>query len=458
MPLVRLRMDELVNAWVGDAKTPFQLGLLGVFEAGRWRRTDGTIAVEDLARELAARANGVPQMRRRVLWTRRGEGHPVWVEDPAFDIAAHVGSCTLPAEDDLLTWAANRSIRPLNLDRPLWHAEVVDGLTDGGFAVLLVLHHILADGLAGVRIAGSLFDISPDAARPKAPPATASPVPSHRDLVRDRHARTGGPHRHPRLTARPAEHPRRRRPAAGLREAIGSLRAPLPATSLPRRVGSGRRMVAATVRLEQVRTAGHALDATVNDLVLAAVTDGLRDLLLSRGEPVAGVFLRATVPAGTGGAGQAMGMLVVDLPVGEPDPGQRLTLIHAATTTGKARLRASGGEVTDILHVPLPIARAIVRWGRRLGSTRVNLGVSNVPGPTAPLWLAGARMRQAYPIAPLVPLVPISVAALSYAGSLAVTVNADATVTDLDVVADGMARSFHQNAGSATQSDVPGSW
>jgi diacylglycerol O-acyltransferase len=118
MPLVRLRMDELVNAWVGDATTPFQLGLLGVFDAGRWRRTDGTVAVEDLARELAARANGVPQLRRRVLWTRRGEGRPVWVEDPAFNIAAHVGSGTLPAGDDLLTWAANRSIRPLDLDRP----------------------------------------------------------------------------------------------------------------------------------------------------------------------------------------------------------------------------------------------------------------------------------------------------------------------------------------------------
>jgi diacylglycerol O-acyltransferase len=457
MPLARLRMDELVNAWVGDANTPFQLGLLGVFDAGRWRRTDDSIAVEDLAEQLAARARGVQQMRRRVLWTRPGEGRPVWVGDSALEVAAHVGSCTLPAGHDLLTWAANRSVRPLDLDRPLWRAEVVDGLPDGGFAVLVVLHHILADGVAGVRMAGALFDLAPDTVRADAPPATDCPVPSHRDLVRDRFTRRGRPHPRRRLPARTAEKAGGRHPMAGFLNAIEGFRTPLPATSLPRRVGSGRRMVAVTVRLELVRTAGHALGATVNDLVLAAVTDGLRDLLLSRGEPIEGVFLRATVPAGTGGAGQAMGMLVVDLPVGEPDPSQRLTLIHAATTTGKARLRASGGEVTDILHVPLPMARAIVSWGRRLGSTRVNLGVSDVPGPTAPLWLAGARMGQALPIAPLVPLVPISVAALSYAGSLAVTVNADASVTDLDVVADGMARSFQQYTALATQTDVPGS-
>jgi WS/DGAT/MGAT family acyltransferase len=368
----------------------------------------------------------------------------------AFEIAAHVGSCTLPAGSDLLTWAANRSIRRLDLDRPLWRAEVVDGLPDGGFAVLVVVHHILADGLEGVRMAGALFDLSPDAVRTEAPPAANSPVPSHRDLVRDRVARVRRSQLRRRLTARAEEKAGIRHPVAGFLDAMMAFRTPLPATSLPRRVGSGRRMGAVTVRLELVRTAGHALGATVNDLVLAAVTEGLRDLLLSRGDAVAGMFLRATVPAGTGGAGQAMGMLVVDLPVGEPDPRRRLALIHSATTTGKARLRGSGGQVTDILHVPLPIARAIVRWGRRVGSTRVNLGVSNVPGPTAPLWLAGARMCQALPIAPLVPLVPISVAALSYAGSLAVTVNADASVTDLDVVADGMARSFHRYTALAT--------
>jgi diacylglycerol O-acyltransferase len=90
-----------------------------------------------------------------------------------------------------------------------------------------------------------------------------------------------------------------------------------------------------------------------------------------------------------------------------------------------------------------------VRWGRRLGSSRVNLSVSNVRGPSDPLWLAGASLLEALPIAPLVPLVPVSVAALSYAGSLGVTVNADASIADLAVVAAGIDRSFAQYAALA---------
>jgi len=148
-----------------------------------------------------------------------------------------------------------------------------------------------------------------------------------------------------------------------------------------------------------------------------------------------------------------MGMMVIDLPVAEPDPLRRLALINHATTTRKARLRAVGGNVTDILHMPLPLVRAFVRWGRRVGSSRINLSVSNVPGPAAPLWLAGARMLEAVPVAPLVPLVPFSAAALSYDGSLAVAVNADATVVDLDLVKAGMTRSFSRHRELAALSE-----
>ena len=180
----------------------------------------------------------------------------------------------------------------------------------------------------------------------------------------------------------------------------------------------------------------------MNDLVLAAVTEGLRELLAGRGELTDGLFLRATVPVATGRAGQAMGMLVVDLPVGERDAGRRLSLIAAATRAGKADLRDTEGDVTDLLHMPWPVLRVAVRWGRRVGSSRVNLSVSNVTGPAAPLWLAGARMVAVVPVAPLVPLVPLSVAAISYAGSLSVAANADAAIHDLPELGQAMARSL----------------
>jgi hypothetical protein len=91
MVLTRLRMDELVNAWVSDENTPFQTALLGTFDAGPFRRPYGTVDVPRIRRELTAHAHRVPALGRRVVWTRLGEGRPVWTADPAFDPAGHRG-------------------------------------------------------------------------------------------------------------------------------------------------------------------------------------------------------------------------------------------------------------------------------------------------------------------------------------------------------------------------------
>ncbi len=95
-----------------------------------------------------------------------------------------------------------------------------------------------------------------------------------------------------------------------------------------------------------------------------------------------------------------------------------------------------------MVHLPIPLARVGMSWLRRFGGTRVTLFVTDVPGPTTPLWLAGARLLEAVPVAPLVQHVALGVAALSYAGELVVSVHADGAVTDLDVMTDAMTVSF----------------
>ena len=172
------------------------------------------------------------------------------------------------------------------------------------------------------------------------------------------------------------------------------------------------------------------------------MTSGLRDLLAARGELIPGLVLRTSVPAATGGTGQVAAMLVAELPVGEPDPLRRLALVARSTASGKSQLRTGVGDGRGVLTLPVILARPIVRWARQFGSRRLSLSVADIPGPPNPLWLAGCRLRQAAPIAPLTPLVPVCVAALSYAGELAVTVNADAAITDLDRIADGIRHSF----------------
>ena len=331
-------------------------------------------------------------------------------------------------------------VRPLDLDQPLWRAVLVDGLPEGGFAVLLVVHHILIDGLAGVRLAGSLFDSSPDAGRRTHRRPLRHRLPTHSELVRDM-LRTLRVPRRRRRTARRATWPPDGRPPRTPCRASG-LRYPPHHCHDRSACNDGRSRRRS--RWRRSSAPDTPWEPPCNDLVLAMVTDGLRDLLAGRAELHPGLFLRTTVPVATGRAGQAMGMLVVDLPVGEPDPRQRLALITTATTAGKARLRATGDDVTAILHLPVPLLRLFVRWGRRVGSSRINLSVSNVPGPDAHLWLAGARMERAVPIAPLVPLVPLSVAALSYSGSLTIAVNADAAITDLALMAPAMTQALRR--------------
>ena len=434
-------MDELVNAWVADECTPFQIALLGVFDATPFLLAEGAVDVPRIRRELALRAGRVPALRRRVVWTHLGEGMPVWAPDPAFDPDRHIEGGTLPPGAELPDWAANRIVRPLPLDRPLWRAEVVDGLPGRRFAIVIVVHHVAADGIAGVALAGSLLDSSSEPPPPSAPPPASPPLPSHRDLLRDRWDAVWATLRR----ARPpsvATLSRVRDLAAQVRAASSDLRTRTSATSLPRTVGRTRRLVIVHQPLGELRRTGHSLGATVNDLLLAAVTGGMRDLLAQRGDDVGSLRLRTSVPAATRVGGQASGIMLVDLPVSEPDPLRRLTSITGTTITAKRHLHAGAPDITEVMHLPMPLARVGMRWMRRFGGTRVNLFVTDVPGPTAPLWLAGARLLEAVPVAPLVQHVGLGVAALSYAGDLAVSVHADGSVADLQALADGMTTDF----------------
>jgi WS/DGAT/MGAT family acyltransferase len=447
-------MDELVNAWVADRFTPFQIALLGVFDARPFRSPDGELDVAGIRAALDLRARRVEALGRRVVWTRAGEGMPVWAPDPEFDPARHLETSVLPAGADLPTWAAGRIVRPLPLDRPLWRAEIVGGLPGERFALIVVVHHVAADGIAGVTLAGSLLDGSPDADPAPAPARPAPPLPSHGELLRDRARQLGAA-------------VRRARPLSGtgprhvlelirqIRGAFAELSVRTSTTSIPRTVGPTRRLVVVRQPLDELRRAGHALGVTMNDLLLAAVTAGLRELLTARGEDVAGLTLRTSVPAATAAGTQVSGVMLVDLPVAEPDPLRRLASIHATTSRAKQRLRSGPADVAALVHLPIPLARVGMRWMRRFGGTRVNLFVSDVPGPTAPLWLAGARLLEAVPIGPLVQNVGLGVIALSYAGELAVSVHADGRLTDLDVLARALQGSLDGYRAASGTASVP---
>jgi WS/DGAT/MGAT family acyltransferase len=316
----------------------------------------------------------------------------------------------------------------------------------------LRLHHAVADGTAALAVFGALLDAAPDAPTPAGPPPwTPAPIPAASQLLADnlrrRRAELGrgwAGLAHPGKTLAQA-----RAAWPAWREVLAEQ--PAPHTSLNRPVGAGRRLAIVRGRLDLTKRIAHAHHATVNDVVLAAVAGGLRQLLASRGEDVHDLVQRAMVTISThheqpGHAqGNMPGWMMVPLPFGEPDPVRRLELIAAQTAARKHKARPEAGS--GIFR----FAAGQRAWYRHFPRQRsVNLVVTNVAGPAVPLYLAGARLLELFPMMPVMGNLTLVVAVLSYAGQLNITATADHdSCPDLEVFAQGVRTALDDLARSA---------
>jgi diacylglycerol O-acyltransferase / wax synthase len=200
--------------------------------------------------------------------------------------------------------------------------------------------------------------------------------------------------------------------------------------------------------LDEVKAVGRRHDATVNDVVLASVSAGLRALFLARGERPAKA-LNALVPVsrrrpehrGTGG--NQVTAILVHLPVDEPDAVSRLARI--CEQTRELKRSPDGAALAALLGWADALPPGVMAPLSRLVHHQpfVNIVVTNVAGPTVPLSLLGAEMTDIVPIVPLARNLSLGVAALSYRGQLVVGLHADASACpDIAVVAEEMARAM----------------
>jgi diacylglycerol O-acyltransferase len=358
---------------------------------------------------------------------------------------------TPPADQvQLLAACAQLYRRRLDPSRPLWEAWLLPGLPQQQVGLLLRAHHTIADGVAGVAAFGALLDLAADTPVSAAPPWTPTPIPTAGELLRDNlHRRVQGLDRALLSLAHPSRTLRRARDAwPAWREFFAEQRA--PRTSLNRPIGADRRLAVVGSRLELIKQVAHAHHAKVNDVVLAAVAGGLRQLLAGRGEPVEKLVLRTMVPISLHHEqpGQASGnqdtMMLVPLPLGEPDPVRRLQLIAAETAERKRKAHPQTGS--GISQWPL-FQRAFLRG---LAHQRLmNTSVTNVPGPPVPLYLAGAQLLELFPVVSLMGNFTLAVAVLSYAGQLNLTAVADQdTCPDVEVFAEGVRSALDELARS----------
>jgi WS/DGAT/MGAT family acyltransferase len=414
-------------------------------------RADGPLTYDDVARVVRHRLHLAPRLRQRVAPVPGNLARPVWVDDDRFDVEFHLRRAALPAPGGRaeLERAVGRVLsRQLDRSKPLWELYVYEGLEGSRTAVLLKLHHALADGIGGMLIASALYDLSPDA--PLGPqevvPWAPEPPPSGEALLASAIEEQV---LHPlEALARVFEGPTRAaRSFADALTGVGALvgMGPPPRGPFDVGVGPARRFAITDVPFEVVRSIKHLRGVTVNDVVLSAIADGLHEVLRSRGADHAGRTLRVMVPvsvrsrAEAGDVGNRVAPAFVDVPVGRMTPGARLERVHAATSQLKAGGMALGVDTIIGLGAYAPgalhaMAARLISRGRWF-----NLVVSNVPAPQVPIYVAGARLVASYPAMPLGERCGLSVACTSLGGTLAFGLTADwDAAPDLDVLTQGV--------------------
>jgi diacylglycerol O-acyltransferase / wax synthase len=411
---------------------------------------EGRPPLGDLRAELDRRIQFLPVYRCRLSSPHAGRlRRPKWERDPSFDIAEHVRRAALPepgGDAELTAWCADYWSTRLDRSRPLWDAVLLEGLADGRWALATKTHHALIDGVGAVDVTQLLLDPSRARSRRRAaaPPQTPAPdgegpaLPERfADLV------SGGTE----LLSHPARMLAEARAAASLVVREELLAAPRTSLNIP--IGAHRRYALVRTRLSDAKAVKRALGGTVNDVVLAAATGGLRDLLLARGEEPPAHGLRAMVPVNARTkadrleAGNKVSSLFVHLPVVEPDPLRRYRILSGETRELKHSDQARGGADLVALSGLVPPALHALLAGSALGARLFNLTITNVPGPQRSLYAFGSRMEEVLPLVPLAANHAIGIAVVSYAGRMFFGLSGDErSVPDLAVLRRGIEHSL----------------
>ncbi|HYI19127.1 MAG TPA: wax ester/triacylglycerol synthase family O-acyltransferase [Solirubrobacteraceae bacterium] len=382
----------------------------------------GPPSPEEVRHRLALRLDAVPRFRMRLSDPIvAGTGFPHWEPDPRFDLGHHVRRAAIPAPGgpaELLEWAGDFYSHRLDRARPLWELVVLEGLEGGRWALCTKTHHALADGIGSVDAAAILLDTGTDDT------AWGSPAESpaeHGTLVGTvlgaAHAVT-----HPLQTAQ--------RSLALADLVVRDEVVAAPRTSLTAPLGKHRRLATVEVPLEQVKAIKRAIGGTVNDVLLTAVSGGLRALLVARGEtPPAG--MRAMVPVNVrdpdadDALGNRISSLFVELPVDEEDALAAHMRVRAETADRKHAGQALGSSTLLALAELAPPALHAVLARSLYGTRLFNVTITNVPGPQEPLFAFGSRVEDAIPIVPIAADHGLAVAMLSLDGRVVLCLNCD---------------------------------
>lgn len=417
--------------------TPMHVGVALVLDPpeGRASLFSPSTRYAQIRRVIEQRLHLVAPMRQRAVRVPFGLHHPVWVEDPDFELDDHLSRASLPSpggKAELDAFVASVMSRQLDPDRPLWEMHVVEGLAGERTALVAKVHHAILDGVSGASVLAAFLDLNPRS-RVVALPQEWHPgaLPSNAQMLK--HAASSLAHQ-PGTTLSTLQ--------AGV-EAVADLgmhnreltgrgeHAPpgffsAPRTSFNGAVSNRKRFASLSVPLEDVKLVGSVFEATVNDVVLACVSGGLRRLLGARGDAT-NQALVAMVPVSTRpeGQGEVLGNqisgMLVSLASDIEEPVRRLDAISESARVAKEQEKLHRGRfIGDLAQIALPAVTT--RLARAVAGTRLfdkvrppfNVTVSSVRGPDFSLFCAGSRVVDLYPVGPIAEGIGLNVTVFSY--------------------------------------------
>jgi len=404
------------------------VAMVGIYDVSTM---PGGYSFDRIKEHIAERLQVVPPFRRRLVEVPFQFHHPVWIEDPNFNLNYHVRRIGCPAPGgrrELGEVAAQIASIPLDRTRPLWEAWVIEGLKQDRVGFVVKVHHAAIDGASGAEIMTSLYDLAPEAAPLEPVDIPTERIPNDAELV--------GYAAMSKLRRAKEAVPLIGRTVQSVANMVGRVRNPdeqhgavpltAPRTPFNHSIGPHRSVAFARIPLDETKAVKEALGVKVNDVVLALCSGTLRRYLELHGgipeEPlvaVCPVSVRAEEEQGT--SGNKVSAMFASLATNIDDPGERMRTICESTDGAKQDHNAIGARMlTDWAEWAAPktfgLASRLYSSMNLADSHRVihNLVISNVPGPPFPLYLAGAELVAAYPMGPIIDGAGLNITVLSY--------------------------------------------
>lgn len=447
--------------------TPMHIGSVGIYDPST--APNGFVRFKDILRHVESRLDKARSFRQKLVRVPFDLDHPYWVEDANFDIEYHIRHMALPKPGDwrqLCIQVARLQARPMDLSRPLWEFNVIEGLDNipgipkGSFALMAKVHHAAIDGMSGVELSAAVHDIEPKAVeenvksnwKPESDPALGEmlfrtwlnsvkqPVQFAKTLANTIPgvARLG-------------------KEIAGGDVSLKNAKM-APQTKLNGKVSSHRVWDGAVFQLADIRSIKDRLEgATVNDVILTIIGGGLLKYLAKHDDlPKQSLSAMAPISVRAEGEKDALGNLVsaMVVPLGThiEDPAERLRFIHKETKNSKAMTNAVGARtLTDYSQfMPAALAGLAARLYTRLGVSNLhspvfNVVATNVPGPRVPLYFAGAQMVRMMGTGPVFDGMGMINAIYSYGADIAIAFTADRDmVPDPAVYAAALQEAFDE--------------